>query len=217
MSTEARKRTDRSARAETVVCAALALVDSGGLESLTMRRLATSLGIQLPTIYRLFDGKQALLNEMAETILGRVLDRVRSDGGLDDADWTRRITRIARALRETLLEQRDGARIVGGSYTSKQPTLTLADTMLASLRAAGFPSGTLIWAMSTIFSFVLGEVLEQQGAHGAEADLITASVSDGAYPCLAATQVGRFLDFDARFDFGLRILLAGLTTELPGT
>ncbi len=199
-----------------MVRAALALVDSGGLESLTMRRLATYLGIQLPTIYRLFDGKQALLNEMAETILARVLDRVRSDGVLGDADWRRRITRIAWALRETLLEQRDGARIVGGSYTSKQPTLTLAETMLVSLRGAGFPSGTLIWAMSTIFSFVLGEVLEQQGAHGEEAELIAASVRDDAYPCLAAAQAGRFLDFDARFDFGLRVLLAGLTTELAG-
>ena len=87
---------------------------------------------------------------------------------------------------------------------------------LISISGAGFPSGTLIWAMSTIFSFVLGEVLEQQGAHGEEAELIAASVRDDAYPCLAAAQAGRFLDFDARFDFGLRVLLAGLTTELAG-
>ncbi|WP_158890164.1 TetR/AcrR family transcriptional regulator C-terminal domain-containing protein [Amycolatopsis anabasis] len=214
MSTNAdgtRTRRKTALRVETVARAALALVDSGGLESLTMRRLAVSLDVQLPTIYRLFDNKQALLDEMAETVLGGVLARVREDG---EADWAGRAAALARAMRETLLAQRDGARIVGGTYTAKQHTLTLAETMLASMRDAGFPGDTALRANTTIFSFVLGEVLEQQGATGGEIETLTASLRGGRYPCLAAAPVELIVDFDARFDFGLRILLAGLSAEL---
>ncbi|SHG21813.1 transcriptional regulator, TetR family [Streptoalloteichus hindustanus] len=190
--------------------AALALVDSGGLESLTMRRLAASLSVQLPTLYRLFDNKQALLDEMAETVLSGVLGRVHL---ADDAEWAQRITALARALRDTLLAQRDGARIVGGAYTTKQHTLTLGETMQASMREAGFPADIALWASTTIFSFILGEVLEQQGATGGEVEALTASVSGERYPHFAAAPLALFVDFDARFDFGLRVLLTGLEAE----
>ncbi|OLT24053.1 TetR family transcriptional regulator [Actinomadura sp. CNU-125] len=199
-------------RAETVVRAALALVDSGGLESLTMRKLAASLDMQLPTIYRMFDGKRELLDEMAEALIGDVLDRVRPGG----AGWPERVAALARGLRAVLLEQRDGARIVGGSYTAKQPTMTVAETALTDLGEAGFPPETAIWAGTTVFCYVLGEVLEQQGADGGAAESLAGSAPGGAYPHLAAMPVERFLDFDARFEFGLRVILAGLRAELSG-
>ncbi|GGP03313.1 TetR/AcrR family transcriptional regulator C-terminal domain-containing protein [Nonomuraea glycinis] len=42
---------------------------------------------------------------------------------------------------------------------------------------------------------------------------LTAAVSGGRYPRLGARSVAGFLDFDARFAFGLRVLLAGLKAE----
>ncbi|MFD9889844.1 TetR/AcrR family transcriptional regulator C-terminal domain-containing protein [Amycolatopsis sp. NPDC059027] len=199
-------------RAETVARAALALVGSGGLESLTMRKLATSLGVQLPTLYRLFENKQALLDEMAETITAGVSERVRFDG----ADWAENVTVFAREMRESLLAQRDGARIVGGSYVTKQHTMTLGDRTLAMLDAAGFPEETALWTLTTIFSYVLGETLEQQGASGTEAETFTAALDPTAYPRLSIATIGRFLDFDGRFEFGLRVLVTGLRAELGG-
>ncbi|MFD0904393.1 TetR/AcrR family transcriptional regulator C-terminal domain-containing protein [Actinomadura sediminis] len=199
-------------RAETVVRAALALVDSGGLESLTMRRLATSLDMQLPTIYRLFDGKRELLDEMAETLLADVLDRV----DLDGADWAEHIALLARGMREVLLAQRDGARIVGGNYAGKEPTLTLAERTLEAMREAGFPLETAIWAGTTVACYVVGEVLEQQGYRDGDAERLSASAVPGAYPNLAALPVDRFLDFDGRFEFGLRMIVTGLRGELAG-
>ncbi|MBC3984073.1 TetR/AcrR family transcriptional regulator C-terminal domain-containing protein [Streptomyces sp. AC536] len=204
-----RSRARTPLRAETVARTALALVDSGGLESLTMRRLAASLEVQLPTLYRLFDNKQALLDETAETLLAGVLARADLTGDT----WEERAAALARALRETLLAQRDGARIVGGTYTAQQATLTLADTMLAILGEAELPPEKALWAATTLFSYVLGEVLEQQGATGGETELLAASVRGGRYPRLAATPWERFVDFDARFDFGIRVLTAGLRAE----
>ncbi|WP_215546220.1 TetR/AcrR family transcriptional regulator C-terminal domain-containing protein [Amycolatopsis sp. CA-230715] len=206
------KRTGGPARAETVARAALALVDSGGLESLTMRRLATGLGVQLPTIYRLFDGKHALLDAMAETILSDVLARITDDD--EDADWTDRLTTFAHGLRQTLLAQRDGARIVGGNYAAQQHTHALAETLLGGLHDAGFPVETAVWAGTTVFCYVLGEVLEQQGATGDEAEVLANSLSGNEFPRLAKMPVELFVAFDARFEFGLRVVVSGLRTAL---
>ncbi|MGN9787867.1 TetR/AcrR family transcriptional regulator C-terminal domain-containing protein [Nonomuraea sp. ZG12] len=207
--TEGKKARKGPPRPDEVARAALALVDAGGLDSLTMRRLATSLGVQLPTIYRLFDGKQALLDEMSEMILTEVLDHVRPGG----ADWADRIAGFARVLREKLLAQRDGARIVGGNYAAKQPTLALADMWLTVMAEAGFAEKTAMWSGTTVFCYVLGEVLEQQGAAGDEYETLSAAMDVGRYPGLTTGSLEGFLDFDARFEFGLRVLLAGLKAE----
>ncbi|GAA1948068.1 TetR/AcrR family transcriptional regulator C-terminal domain-containing protein [Amycolatopsis minnesotensis] len=205
------KRTDGPARAETVARAALALVDSGGLESLTMRRLATSLDVQLPTIYRLFDGKQALLDAMAETILSGVPAEIAVD---EDAGWAKRVTAFAHGLRKTLLTQRDGARIVGGNYAAQQHTHTLAETLLGGLHDAGFPAESAIWAGTTVFCYVLGEVLEQQGATGNEVEVLANSLRGNDFPRLAKMPVEQFVAFDARFEFGLHVVVSGLRTAL---
>lgn len=205
------KRIDGPARAETVARVALALVDSGGLESLTMRRLATGLGVQLPAIYRLFDGKQALLDAMAETILSEVPARITAD---EDAGWAERLTAFAHGLRQTLLAQRDGARIVGGNYAAQQHTHALAETLLGGLHDAGFPAETAVWAGTTVFCYVLGEVLEQQGATGNEAEVLADSFHGNEFPRLAKMPVEAFVAFDARFEFGLRVVVSGLRTAL---
>lgn len=208
MSTGTGRRRDRPVRAETVARAALALVNSDGLDSLTMRRLATSLDVQLPTIYRLFGSKQALLDEMSETLLAAVPERLAAPGG--GVDWRESAASLARGLRAVLLEQRDGARIVGGSYSAKRPTLTLVETALSIMHEAGFPAATALWANTTLFCYVLGEVLEQQGSTGDERELLTEAVRGGEFPRLAAAPAELLLDFDARFEFGLNVVLTGL-------
>src|SRR5260221_1658992 len=53
---------------ELIVRAALTLLDEVGLEGLTMRRLATALQIQAPTLYWHFPKKQAFPDGMADAI-----------------------------------------------------------------------------------------------------------------------------------------------------
>ncbi|MDJ1135667.1 TetR/AcrR family transcriptional regulator C-terminal domain-containing protein [Streptomyces iconiensis] len=215
MSSAGEKRQARGGtplRAETVARTALALVNTGGLESLTMRKLVGVLGVQPPALYRLFGGKRDLLDEMAETVLAGVPDRVRLD---QDADWAERVEALAHAVRECLLAQRDGARIVGGSYAAKghARTFTLAATMVETMMDAGFPAESALWPCTTIFSFILGETLEQQGAADAGGEsAVAARISE--HPSLPAVTADRFLDFDARFEFGLRVLLDGLRAAL---
>ncbi|MEW2481452.1 TetR/AcrR family transcriptional regulator C-terminal domain-containing protein [Mycobacterium sp. NPDC049093] len=191
---------------DRVVGEALALVNDGGLESLTMRRLADRLQAHLPTIYRLVDGKDALIDEMAETILAKALE----NADMADPEWTHRVKSLAAGLRSALLAQRDGARIVGGNYAAKRANLTFVDTLVGSTRAGGLAREYALWAASSLFCYVLGEVLEQQGAAGGETETLEGVVRAGDYPHLASSPVEQLLDFDARFEFGLNLLMSGM-------
>ncbi|SHT50230.1 Putative transcriptional regulator, TetR family [Mycobacteroides abscessus subsp. abscessus] len=145
-------------------------------ESLTMRRLADRLPAHLPTIYRLVDGKDALFDEMAEAILAKALD----DAPTAPQDWADRVKSLAAGPRSALLSRRDGARIVGGNYAAKRANLTFIDTLVGSVQAGGLAHEHALWAASSLLcSYVLGEVLEQQGAAGGETETLEGCFAPG--------------------------------------
>ncbi|MEV7283291.1 TetR/AcrR family transcriptional regulator C-terminal domain-containing protein [Streptomyces sp. NPDC093252] len=197
-------------RAQALVVAALRLVDEGGLEGLTMRRLADTCNLQLPAIYRVFGNKGALLDQMAEKILSGALAERR------DEPWEADVALLARQLRRALLAQRDGARIVGGSYAAQHYSLAFADRLIAAMQRAGLQGVSALWATSSLFSYVLGEALEQQGHGEGEIGRPDAAVSGAAYPHLFATPVEEIADFDGRFEFGLGLFVAGLRERAAG-
>ncbi|WP_409186205.1 TetR/AcrR family transcriptional regulator C-terminal domain-containing protein [Amycolatopsis sp. VS8301801F10] len=206
MSTEAKRAGIAATRAERAVAEALDLVDAGGLEALTMRQLADRMGLHLPAIYRLFDGKDALIDEMAEAILAGAVAKLPSE----DGDWKDRVRTMAAGLRAALLAHRDGARIVGGNYAAKRSNLTFVDSLLGGLLASGLPRRRAIWATSAVFCYVLGEALEEQGATGGEVEVLKRVLGARKYVHLEAGPVEPMLDFDERFAFGLELLLAGV-------
>ena len=68
MSTEAHADTSTS-RDDTrarIVASAIDLLNHGGRDAVTTRAVADTAGVQVPTLYRLFGDKQALLNAVAE-------------------------------------------------------------------------------------------------------------------------------------------------------
>lgn len=83
----------------SIVDTALALLDEYGLPDLTMRRLATALGVQPSALYWHVDNKQSLLAALADRIVTEATpaDSVRAEA------W---------ALRDALLRHRDGAEVV---------------------------------------------------------------------------------------------------------
>src|SRR5258705_6833956 len=92
-----------------------------------MRRLATALKIQAPSLYWHFPNKQALLDGMADAIFGAVSlprnrkgktghDKTWDDKTGHDKTWDERLKAVFRAIRKALLAHRDGARVFAGTY-----------------------------------------------------------------------------------------------------
>ncbi|HLS14213.1 MAG TPA: TetR/AcrR family transcriptional regulator C-terminal domain-containing protein [Beutenbergiaceae bacterium] len=141
----------------TIAAAALDLLDEDGLDALSVRKLATRLGVKSPALYWHFTNKHELLDEMA-----RLLVSAQSPGPVADGEgWDEWMLRFARDRRQVLLSRRDGARLVVGSRGTEE-TITDLDAALAGLIERGFTAGQALRGLTTINAFVLGFVQEEQ-------------------------------------------------------
>ena len=86
---------------ESIIDAAISLLDTYGLGDVTMRRVASSLGVAPGALYWHIANKQALIAALAEYIISPV-----SGESLEE---------LSLSLRDALLAHRDGAEAV--SYT----------------------------------------------------------------------------------------------------
>ena len=96
----------------TVIRAALDLLNEVGVDGLTTRKLAERLGVQQPALYWHFRNKRALLDALAEAMLAE--NHTHSVPRADD-DWRSFLIGNARSFRQALLAYRDGARIHAGT------------------------------------------------------------------------------------------------------
>ncbi len=85
--------TEPGAREAVLECAGR-LLDDGGTDSLTIRRLAEDSGFSPPAIYRMFGDKAGLVDALVARALGRVVDRMGTLENAGDArDYARRAFR----------------------------------------------------------------------------------------------------------------------------
>lgn len=204
---------------EQVAEAALALLDTVGLEGLTMRRLAQALNIQAPSLYWHFKNKEALIDHLAD----RLLDRVCID--IDPAaPWRAQMEQIARQLRQGLLSRRDGGRLYAGTYIVTPNILRVNDGVMGALLSAGFSGKVAAWANSSLFFYVIGFTIEEQGLVDATGALVVdlaalksrfAEAAGSSHPRLLGLMEPLFdTDMEARFQFGLDMLLDGLARQM---
>jgi TetR/AcrR family tetracycline transcriptional repressor len=185
---------------DDVIDAAFATLEADGLEKLSLRGVARTLGAHLNSVSWYVKTKHTLIETMADTIVGTV----RTDDV--PADPVERVRVVAGRYRAAMLAHRDGGRLVAGTHTCSGKTLHVADTIVGALLEAGYAeadAARLCWA---IVYFALGLTQEQQTPPGPRTDGL---FDTGAYPALA--KVGRHLmvadSFDARFDYGIARLL----------
>ena len=195
-------------RREHVVDVAIALLDADGLDALTMRKLATRLGVQAGALYWHFASKQALLDAMAD----RFLDGFAADRPA--GSWDEQFSALGWRLRQVLLSHRDGARVMAGTYVAEPNTILLGNMVIEILQAAGLPPDRAGWAAFAAFHYVLGHTIEEQAQielteRGAWEPKLTV---DGIENKLAATAFTA--DPAERFGYGLQLFLDGIRQQL---
>ncbi|MFR9753094.1 TetR/AcrR family transcriptional regulator C-terminal domain-containing protein [Nocardia sp. 004] len=184
-----------------VIDGAIAILDQYGLADLTMRRLAGSLQVQPGALYWHFPNKQALLGAVADTILAPMSDPIEA------SDWSGQITELAHRLRDCLLTYRDGAELVSATYASRLTTNKGRERMVSAMIRAGMPRQEAELAAFTLLYYVLGQTVDEQSRMQMD--------SAGALPD-ATAPLELTPDATARFDFGLRVFVAGVR-HLLGT
>lgn len=174
-----------------VVRAALELLNEVGYDGLTIRRLATKLGVQGPALYWHFKNKQELIDEMVLALMAEA-----SRPPEPDEDWADWLAAGARRIRKAMLSYRDGARLLAGYRPSDPHTRLGARIVFAHLQAAGFGMPDALWALITVRQFTFGWTMDEQAAEG------------------RPPPPGICLDPEAGFEYGLAVVIAGLRQKL---
>jgi len=173
----------------SIVQAAITLLDEVGIDGLSTRRLAASLGIQGPSLYWHFKNKRELLDHMAERMLHSALPAppVAITPAFDRRAW---LEAGARGIRKVALSRRDGALVLAGSRPVTQGGEISWGKFIAALQMTGMAAEDGAMALQVLGRFAVGWVLYEQTS-------------------------GRSLaDSEAGFEFGLQSLLDGVETRM---
>jgi TetR/AcrR family transcriptional regulator, tetracycline repressor protein len=197
---------------EQVVQRAVELMAEAGLEALTLRRLATELGVSAPTLYWHVRNKRELLDLMAEALVARA---GRTTAPARGQPWWEWLAERARLQFRALISHRDAALVVAGNRPT-EATLPDVEEVLDSLVAVGFPAAEALRVVLSIANYVIGCAVERQAeeARGADPEhdrrlLEQAQALPNLRAAMAVLDEPGPAAGDAGFEYGLGLLIDG--------
>jgi AcrR family transcriptional regulator len=214
-----RQPRERILTREAIAQAALQIVDMEGLDALTMRTVAHSLGTGAASLYAHVGSKDELL----ELVVERVIGEIQLPNPPDPARWQEQLKELARTTRALFSRHRDLARASFARIPLGENALRQTEWMIAVLRAGGLSDRVIALAADLFPLYVMAVCYEESLYAGEEvtpevmqdfADKMGgyfASLPKDRFPnvvSLAAALVEG--DGDERFEFGLEVLIRGL-------
>jgi AcrR family transcriptional regulator len=202
---------------ERVLRTAVALADQGGIESLSMRKLAQALDVVPMALYRHFANKDELLNGLVDLVVGEI------DSPLDGASWKMAVRERILSARRALLRHPWASKVIESRTTPTPVVLGYMDSMIGLFRTGGFSLDLTHHAMHAVGSRMFGftqEVFNDTAEVDPEIEAEMWGAMVGTYPYIFeifqaishddASTVGPGCDDQFEFEFALDLLLDGL-------
>jgi AcrR family transcriptional regulator len=212
---ERRKRTPLNR--QRVLDAAIALADQGGFDSLTMRRLASAVGVEAMSLYNHVASKEDLLDGMVDLVFAEI------EPPSSDGDWKTAMRKRAISTREALGRHRWAIGLMEGRTNHGPANMRLHNAVLGCLRGAGFSMEMTVHAYSMQDAYIYGFALQERDMSSETADDFAAEaqrqmheyqtlLSD--FPHAAEVLGGHIAkvgyDYTTEFLFGLDLMLESL-------
>ncbi len=204
---------------QRVLKTALALADKGGLEALSMRRVAAKLGVEAMSLYRYVADKDDLVLGVADLVLSEI------DVPPPGTPWRDAMRRRALSAREVFLRHPSAAIVVESCTTMTPARLAYADAIIGLLCADGFDATLAYRAFllldSYIYGFTMQELSWPRPTSPKELPM-QVDVPADRFPHFAAVMAavmgevgerGLVASYAEEFRFGLELLLAALECE----
>ncbi|GAA3452998.1 hypothetical protein GCM10018962_48310 [Dactylosporangium matsuzakiense] len=167
---------------DDVLAAAVAVIDTEGLEALTMRRLGSALGVTAMSLYRHFASRDAVLAAVVDA-LAHTVDFV------PHRTWPETLRSFAEGYRAMLLRHPRAVALLATHPVDERRGRELIAPLLTAFAEAGVGDERAVTIVQSVAVFTLGHALAQVG---------------GAPP---APETGPY--YDAWFAAGLTALLKG--------
>ncbi len=201
---------------QRILTCALAMIDREGLEDLSMRKLATELDVAPMSLYNHVPNKDALLEGVAETMLGLV-----DLAALDIEDWSEALKAGIKGFRSVLLAHPNAVPLIETKHVVSPEYFRPVEASLEILRRAGFDPQEAMHAHWLVVSLTFGHVMAQItnpicNPNPANAVAMReANLPADEFPNLMGTLPYIIdYDFDTSFDYSLETVIEGLKTKL---
>jgi AcrR family transcriptional regulator len=138
-----------------VLRAAIDLADAGGIEALSMRRLAKELGVEAMSLYNHVANKDEILDGIVDVVVSEI--ELPSDG----ADWKTAIRRSAISARDVYLRHKWASSLSMSRQSGGPARLRHGDWLLRTLREAGLSKDLTYHAFHILEAYTLGFTVQQ--------------------------------------------------------
>jgi AcrR family transcriptional regulator len=118
---------------ERIVDTAAALVDAEGLDAVSVRRLATELGVQGPSLYNHFGTKAEILDAVADAVIARV-----DVSAFGEYEWDEALRRWAHSYHAELSAHPNIVPVLAHGPGTRPAALAMADAVYGALIKAGW-------------------------------------------------------------------------------
>ena len=197
---------------ERVLRTAIELADEGGIEALSMRRLAKELGVEAMSLYNHVANKNDLLDAMVDLVIEEI-ELPSTD------DWKTALRENTISARDVYIRHRWASGLSLKRQAGGDASFRRGDWLLRTLREAGFSKHTVYHAYHVLDAYVLGFTSMQlsfpykgEELAGLAEQFMKTFPSDD-YPDLAE-HIREHMQPDhgdePGFEFGLRLLLDSL-------
>lgn len=139
-----------------VLDAAIRVADRGGVEAITMRRVAQELGVEAMSLYNHVPNKDAILDGVVDVVFAAI-----ELPGAECDDWRDAIRSRASSARAVLSQHSWALGLMDSRRNPGAATLSHHNAVLGVLREAGFTLPMAAHAVSLIDSYVGGFVLQE--------------------------------------------------------
>ncbi len=206
---------------DRVLATAVAIADERGVAAVTMREIASRLGVEAMSLYNHVANKDDILDGMADVVAAQF------DLPDDTGDWRQAMRRRAISAHE-VFGRHPWAPMLFDSRGSTGPSaLRYYDWVLGVLMNAGFSVEDAQHAFSLLDSYIYGFGIQQLNfsidddeSPEERAEAMLAFIPPERYPSLhlmASHAMKTGYDAEADFRFGLEIILDGLQHTLEET
>lgn len=141
---------------DRVLDAAIEFADQEGLDSLTMRALATRLGVKAMSLYNHVENKDDIIGGMLDTVIGKV------ELPETDMEWKTAIRRTVIATKDVLMSHPWAPGLWLSRQSGGEARLRLSDWILRILREAGLDGELIYHAYHILESHIVGSTIQAQ-------------------------------------------------------
>ncbi|MFT7465314.1 MAG: AcrR family transcriptional regulator [Pseudohongiellaceae bacterium] len=198
---------------DRVFRAAVELADEIGIESLSMRRLGLSLGVEAMSLYKHVANKDDILDGIVEIVASEI--EAPSVGG----DWREAMSRRATSAHQVLLRHPWATMLIMSRGNVGPAMLRYVDATIGCLREAGFSYAAADHAWNAIDNHIYGFTLQKVNfpfepeEYAEVAQSFLPMIPPEQYPYLNGLSqevIAHRHDGLQDFSFGLKLILDGL-------